>query len=183
MYDSNYNKIIYDWGYLLKMETTCESYIISFVDDVNNIELMLSDRQEILSENIKIYTIQQDDCKILNIVNNNNKSLRIELRDKGDLHYYPGRFMFKDYIYIVLYDGKSHRSVYSTYVNLTDMNYKTKLFTIKECIVDTLSDIVFSFLLTPNIMLLIVTIVLFSVFKDNITEMIENMFNIFGWTG
>lgn len=160
------------------MEKACESYIISFVDDVNNIELMLSDRQETISKNIKIYTIRQDDLQIINVVNNNNKSLRIELHNKGDFHYYTGKFMFKEYVYIILYDGKTRRSIYSKYINLTDMNYNTKIFSMKECISAIVIELL-SLIFKPNVLCFILMTVILILVKEDIIKLAENILNLF----
>lgn len=157
------------------MTTACESYKISLIDDVNSIELMISDRQEAVSNNIKMYTIQQDDLKVINVVNKDNKSLRLELTDNGDFHYYYGKFLFKEYIYIILYDGDTHKSMYSKYINLTDMNYKARLYSIKECVFNTIGDLLLSFLLTPNILIMLVIILIVIISKDDITKWVEHI--------
>lgn len=164
------------------MEASRSLYSLELLDEVNAIEIMLCDKQESMGTNVNKYIIYQDDKTILNIVNKDNKVIRLEYLKGCDAYTYFGSFLRKDYVEINIYDGGNRKLLKSICINITDMNYKSKLYIIQDKITSMIFEVL-DFLLMPNIMCIVVAIFIIVIFKKNVDGIFERMVEIFSIAG
>jgi len=164
-----------------KLKIHSDRYKVSILNEVDSLEVMLSDPPTNIGNNIKEYVLTKDDyTSINNFVYKDTYIVRVEhsVEDLLTIHFYT--ILSRNYVCIEIYD-KHTNIIAEHYINLTDEVYESKMFRI----VCKLHDFIDSIVISPRYLYFLILLCIISaviIYKDNIIELIDKVTGMYTWT-